>query len=117
MHIYMSNNVFYFVKIINDQILTNGKYKSVVHRAMVNNKATRISIGTAHGPSLDTIVSPIEELVDCKTDHDYHDHDPNNNSNYNKNAVLYRGIRYKEYMQLQQSNQLNGKSCLDRLRI
>ncbi|KAF3445958.1 hypothetical protein FNV43_RR11135 [Rhamnella rubrinervis] len=34
------------------EILTNGKYKSVVHRALVNDKATRISVGTAHGPRL-----------------------------------------------------------------
>ncbi|KAH7524330.1 hypothetical protein FEM48_Zijuj06G0107900 [Ziziphus jujuba var. spinosa] len=82
------------------EILTNGKHKSVVHRAFVNNKATRISIGTAHGPTLDTVVSPAPEFVDYKT------HPP-----------LYRGIKYRDYMQLQQSNQLNGKSCLDRIRI
>ncbi|PON55419.1 Oxoglutarate/iron-dependent dioxygenase [Trema orientale] len=79
------------------EILSNGEYKSVVHRAVVNSKATRISIGTAHGPPLDTIVSPAEELV--------------------TRAPAYRGIRYREYLELQQSYQLNGKSCLDRLRI
>lgn len=40
------------------QILRNGKYKSVVH-----SEGTRISIGTAHGPPLETIVSPASELV------------------------------------------------------
>ncbi|GMN40063.1 hypothetical protein TIFTF001_009292 [Ficus carica] len=85
------------------EILTNGKYKSVVHQALVNSKATRISIGTAHGPSLDTIVSPVEELVNSEADH--------------LDPPAYRGILYREYLELQQSNQLNGKSCLDHVRI
>ncbi|KAK6277788.1 hypothetical protein POUND7_018111 [Theobroma cacao] len=84
------------------EILTNGKYKSVVHRAVVNDKATRISIGTAHGPPLDTIVSPAAELV----------------TNFvGQFSPAYRGIKYKEYLELQQSKSLNGKSCLDHLRL
>ncbi|KAA8538131.1 hypothetical protein F0562_027739 [Nyssa sinensis] len=79
-------------------ILTTGRYKSVVHRAVVNNKATRISIGTAHGPPLDTVINPAPELVDSET-----------------HPAAYRGITYREYMVLQQSNQLDGKSCLNKL--
>lgn len=81
------------------QILTNGKYKSVVHRAVVNANAARISVGTAHGPTLDTIVSPAPELV------------------REDSPSAYRGIKYKDYLQLQQSHELDGKSCLDRIRI
>ncbi|XVF64843.1 hypothetical protein PTKIN_Ptkin09bG0199100 [Pterospermum kingtungense] len=82
------------------EILTNGKYKSVVHRAVVNNKATRISIGTAHGPPLDTIVSPAPVLVaDCA------------------GGQAYIGIKYRDYLELQQSKCLKGKSCLDNLRL
>ncbi|CAL5414994.1 unnamed protein product [Camellia sinensis] len=82
------------------EILTNGKYKSVVHRAMVNNKANRISIATSHGPPLDKVVSPAQELVDT----DFH-------------PIAYHGITYRGYLELQQSNELNGKSCLDRIRV
>lgn len=82
------------------EILTNGKYKSVIHRAMVNNEATRISIGTAHGPPLDKIVSPAPELVAEGGNH-----------------LGYRGIKYKEYLELQQSNQLNGKDCVEYVRL
>ncbi|XP_050209704.1 2-oxoglutarate-dependent dioxygenase 19-like [Mercurialis annua] len=82
------------------EILSNGKYKSILHRAVVNQTATRISIALAHGPSLDTIVSPAPELIDRE----------------NKKPA-YIGITYQEYVQLQQSNQLHGKSCLDRVRI
>ncbi|KAJ9146485.1 hypothetical protein P3X46_028744 [Hevea brasiliensis] len=80
------------------EILTNGKYKSVVHRAVVNGHGTRISIGTAHGPPLETIVSPAPELA-------------------NLPPPAYRGIKFREYVELQQSSQLIGKSCLDRIRI
>ncbi|OVA20884.1 Isopenicillin N synthase [Macleaya cordata] len=82
------------------EILSNGKYKSVVHRAVVNNRATRISVAVANGPSLDTVVTPAPELVDFKN------HPP-----------MYHGMSYKEYLELQQSNQLDGKSCLDRVRV
>ncbi|KAL5563439.1 hypothetical protein UlMin_033186 [Ulmus minor] len=80
------------------QVLTNGKYKSVIHRAVVNNKATRISLAIANGPSLDSVVAPAPELL--KT-----------------NPSVYIGLKYKDYMELQQSNKLDGKSCLDRVRL
>ncbi|GMI82809.1 Germination Insensitive to ABA Mutant 2, Gain-of-function in ABA-modulated Seed germination 2 [Hibiscus trionum] len=81
------------------EILTNGKYKSVVHRAVVNSKSPRVSIGTAHGPPLDTVVSPAPELATDGV------------------GQAYLGIKYKNYLELQQSNTLNGKSCLDHLRL
>jgi len=81
------------------QILTNGKYKSVVHRAVVNTKGTRISVGTAHGPNLDTIVDPAPELVG------------------DDNPALYRSITYRDYILLQQNNELDTKTCLERIRI
>ncbi|CAL5189452.1 unnamed protein product [Lathyrus oleraceus] len=82
------------------EILTNGKYKSVVHRALVmNKKSARISVGTAHGPTLDTIVTPAPELLS------------------KNNPSTYRGITYKDYLQLQQSRELERRSCLDYIRI
>ncbi|KAK9165781.1 hypothetical protein Scep_000972 [Stephania cephalantha] len=81
-------------------ILSNGKYKSVVHRAVVNNKATRISVAMAHGPALDKVVEPAPELV--------------KNGGY---KAKYIGMKYKDYLASQQGSQLNGKSCLERLRI
>ncbi|XP_043809463.1 probable 2-oxoglutarate-dependent dioxygenase SLC1 [Manihot esculenta] len=69
------------------EILTNGKYKSVVHRAVLNSEGTRISVGTAHGPPLDCIVSPAPELA---------------------NPAAYRGIKFC---------QLSEKTCLDRIRL
>ncbi|KAB5516020.1 hypothetical protein DKX38_026668 [Salix brachista] len=84
------------------EILSNGRYKSVLHRAMVNSKGTRISIAMAHGPSLDSVVSPAPELLA---------------SSKGDEPAAYIGMKYKDYLELQQSNKLDGKSCLDRVRI
>ncbi|KAM6581441.1 hypothetical protein CsatA_005215 [Cannabis sativa] len=47
------------------EIVSNGKYKSHVHRVVVgNNKVKRISVATLHGPSLDAFVKPVSDFVD-----------------------------------------------------
>ncbi|MED6197774.1 hypothetical protein PIB30_059840 [Stylosanthes scabra] len=81
------------------EILTNGKYKSNVHRAIVNNKGTRITIATAHGPQLDDTFGPATEMTS--------DHNP----------PSYRATKYRDYINLQQSNELDKKTCLDHVRI
>uniref|UniRef100_A0A6N2LR36 Fe2OG dioxygenase domain-containing protein n=1 Tax=Salix viminalis TaxID=40686 RepID=A0A6N2LR36_SALVM len=84
------------------EILSNGRYKSVLHRAMVNSNGTRMSIAMAHGPSLDSVVSPAPELLV---------------SSEGDEPAAYIGMKYKDYLELQQSNKLDGKSCLNRVRI
>ncbi|PPR84259.1 hypothetical protein GOBAR_AA36456 [Gossypium barbadense] len=81
------------------QILSNGKYKSVLHRAVVNNRDVRISIAVPHGPALDAIVSPAPKLVEIVG-----------------NPPAYGAMKYKEYLELQQGSMLNGKSSLERIR-
>ncbi|RZC46922.1 hypothetical protein C5167_039866 [Papaver somniferum] len=39
------------------EVLSNGKYKTVVHRAVVNNKETRISLVMTNGPPTKTAIS------------------------------------------------------------
>ncbi|XP_030464946.2 2-oxoglutarate-dependent dioxygenase 19-like [Syzygium oleosum] len=82
------------------EIISNGKYKSVLHRAVVNNKATRMSIPQSIGPSPNTVVAPAELLVDGEN-----------------NRALYIAMKYKDYLELQQSNVLDGKSCLKWVKI
>ncbi|OMO61712.1 Oxoglutarate/iron-dependent dioxygenase [Corchorus capsularis] len=82
------------------QILSNGKYKSILHRAVVNNRDTRISIAIPHGPAIDAVVSPASKLIDPVS-----------------NPPIYRAVKYKEYLELNQSNTLDGKSCLEHIRI
>ncbi|KAA8536422.1 hypothetical protein F0562_028900 [Nyssa sinensis] len=67
-----------------------------MHRAVVNNKATRISIAIANGPSLDTIVSPLVELVNSES-----------------HPTVYIPMKYKEYLEIQETKKIDGKSSLD----
>jgi len=80
--------------------VSNGKYKSVVHRAVVSNKATRISLAIVIAPSLDTVVEPAKELLDSQN-----------------NPAAYIGMKHRDYLQLQSRNRLNGKSVLDNVKI
>ncbi|XP_042500955.1 2-oxoglutarate-dependent dioxygenase 19-like isoform X2 [Macadamia integrifolia] len=82
------------------EILSNGKYKSVLHRAIVNGKASRISLAMAHGPSLDTVVSPAPKLLNSEI-----------------NPPAYTGMKYRDYLELQQLNVLGEKTSLDRVRV
>ncbi|RDX77910.1 Protein DMR6-LIKE OXYGENASE 1, partial [Mucuna pruriens] len=82
------------------EVVSNGKYKSVLHRAVVSNKATRMSLAVVIAPSLDTVVEPAKELLDNQS-----------------NPAAYIGMKHIDYMQLQRSNRLNGKSVLDKVKI
>ena len=82
--------------IVSCKILSNGKYKGVLHQALANDKATRISIAMPHGPSLDTVIRPAPEFVDNES------HPPK-----------YIEITYKEYVKLLLSGQICSKFRLD----
>ncbi|RRT31783.1 hypothetical protein B296_00053982 [Ensete ventricosum] len=45
------------------QILSNGRYRSVVHRAVVNRTSHRLSVAYMCGPPADSKVEPIGKLV------------------------------------------------------
>ncbi|MBA0754541.1 hypothetical protein Gogos_021778 [Gossypium gossypioides] len=81
------------------EILSNGKYKSVLHRAVVNGRDVRISIALAHGPAADVAVNPAPMLLED-----------------GQNPLAYPAIKYKEYVELQQSSMLDGKSYLVHIR-
>ncbi|CAI9769211.1 unnamed protein product [Fraxinus pennsylvanica] len=81
------------------QIFSNGKYKSVKHRAVVNNQATRISVVKANGPAPDAIVCPASPLVQ------------------RDGRPLYRPFKYIEYVETQLSNTVEGKVNLDYAKI
>lgn len=84
------------------EIFSNGIYRSVLHRAVVNSRETRISLAIANGPSLNAIVTPAPQLID---------------KNGDSTGARYKSMAYGEYVQLQQSSRLNGKSALDNLRV
>lgn len=59
-----------------------------------------MSIAITNGPSPDTVVSPTEGLLKLRGD-----------------GAAYMGMKYMEYLELQQRSVLDGKSCLDRVKI
>ncbi|KAF3339379.1 putative 2-oxoglutarate/Fe(II)-dependent dioxygenase [Carex littledalei] len=77
------------------EIVSNGKYKSVLHRAVLNSEMARMSIVTVIGPSLDAIVEPIADLVNADS------------------PAVFRGLTYRDYLEHQQSNSLVEKGALN----
>lgn len=45
------------------QVLSNGNYKSVEHRVIVNSSAERVSLAFFYNPKGDKKIEPIKELV------------------------------------------------------
>ncbi|XP_059630240.1 flavonol synthase/flavanone 3-hydroxylase-like [Cornus florida] len=62
---YLQNALFVHV---GDQIevLSNGKYKSVLHRSLVNKERTRMSWAVFCAPPQEAMIGPLPELVDDK---------------------------------------------------
>ncbi|KAK9741407.1 hypothetical protein RND81_03G103200 [Saponaria officinalis] len=76
---------------IGDQIevLSNGKYKSILHRSVVNKDETRMSWAVFCVPPSDTVIGPLPELVN--------DHNPANYS-----TKTYAQFRYNKINKLPQ---------------
>ncbi|XP_009335249.2 protein DMR6-LIKE OXYGENASE 2 [Pyrus x bretschneideri] len=77
------------------QVLSNDRYKSVLHRAVVNCNKERISIPTFYCPSYDAVMEPAPQLID--------DHHP----------PLYRSFTYAEFYEKFWDRGLNTRSSLD----
>ncbi|KAF5748626.1 gibberellin 3-beta-dioxygenase 3-like [Tripterygium wilfordii] len=61
-------------------IVSNGRFKSALHRAVVNKTRHRISIAYFYGPPREVKISPLMKLID-------YDHPP-----------VYRAVTWKEYL-------------------
>ncbi|GMY09122.1 protein DMR6-LIKE OXYGENASE 2-like [Fagus crenata] len=85
-----------FIVNIGDQIqvLSNDRYKSVLHRAVVNCDKERISIPTFYCPSPDAVIGPAPQLIDI-----HHAH--------------YRNFAYSEYYEKFWNRGLATETCLD----
>lgn len=69
--------VFYWM-----QILSNGKYKSVLHRVVTNESERRVSLAMFYGPDKDAFIGPIQDLID--------EHHPR----------LYRDYYFREFLEI-----------------
>ncbi|KAL9463167.1 hypothetical protein AB3S75_001049 [Citrus x aurantiifolia] len=77
------------------QVLSNDRYKSVLHRAVVSRDKERISIPTFYCPSPDAVIGPAKGLVD-------QDH-----------PAVYRDFTYAEYYKKFWNRGLATECCLD----
>ncbi|KAK1283031.1 Flavonol synthase/flavanone 3-hydroxylase [Acorus calamus] len=82
------------------EILSNGRYKSVEHMVLVNEHKTRISVAVGHGPHMEAILKPAENILSV-----------------DGCGPKYRPIVYKDYMKSQQSIVRRGKSALEQIMI
>ncbi|KAG0449245.1 hypothetical protein HPP92_027362 [Vanilla planifolia] len=89
------------VVILADQteILTNGIYKSAVHRATVNSHLARLSVATFHDPAKTRKISPLHQLI---TDH---------------SPPKYREVVYGDYVSSWYDKGPEGKRNIDCLLI
>ncbi|KAI0488986.1 hypothetical protein KFK09_028827 [Dendrobium nobile] len=80
------------------EILCNGKYKSIEHRAVVSNEKERISVAAFHTLNFGDIVGPISELAE-------------------EGKPCYRSLDFQDYMKQFFASKLDGKSLLDRMKL
>ncbi|XP_061340689.1 protein SRG1-like [Gastrolobium bilobum] len=81
------------------EILTNGIYRSIEHRATVNSEKERISIAAFHWPEMNKIVGPVSSLVTPER------------------PAMFKRIGVADYYNGFLSRELQGKSYMDVIRI
>ncbi|KAJ4849952.1 hypothetical protein Tsubulata_004843, partial [Turnera subulata] len=81
------------------EIVSNGRYRSTVHRATVNSTSERLSIATFYSPNLDGELGPAPSLVT------------------KENPALFRRISVADYFRGFFARELVEKSYLDEMRI
>ncbi|CAN1173689.1 2-oxoglutarate-dependent dioxygenase 11 [Linum perenne] len=81
------------------EIMSNGEYKSIEHRAVVNPNKERLSIAAFHNPYRNAMVEPLPELIN------------------EKKQAKYKSISREEFIKLVVTSKLDGKGLLSRLMI
>ncbi|XP_047951561.1 2-oxoglutarate-dependent dioxygenase 19-like [Salvia hispanica] len=82
------------------EIFTNGRCKSLKHRAVLNEERDRISIVLANGPSGEAVIGPAAALVE------------------KDGGPKYYAMKYEDYVESQLTkSRIDGKSMLEKLMI
>lgn len=81
------------------QILSNGAYTSIEHRAAVNKEKERISIAMFFNPKSGAEIGPVKSLLNSE------------------NPPLFKTMLMEDYIKDFFSRNLNGKSHLDKMRL
>ncbi|GMY37822.1 protein SRG1 [Fagus crenata] len=88
--------IWYYVIL---QILSNGAYTSIEHRATVNSEKERISIAMFFNPKFEAKIGPLTSILSPQ------------------NPPLFKSIGMEEYVKDFFSRNINGKSHLEKMRI
>ncbi|XP_071727648.1 oxoglutarate-dependent flavonoid 7-O-demethylase 1-like [Rutidosis leptorrhynchoides] len=80
------------------EIMSNGTYKSVEHRAVVDFNNKRLSIVAIHNPDLEVMIGPLTQLL-------------------KETTPKYKTMNGVEYIKMILNNKLDGKSNLDQMKI
>ncbi|RWR96128.1 senescence-related protein [Cinnamomum micranthum f. kanehirae] len=80
-------------------IVTNGIYRSIEHRVMVNSMQERLSIAAFHSPKYTAEIGPARSLINAE------------------NPALFRRVGADKYYRDQFTRKLQGKAYLDSMRI
>ncbi|KAM3743159.1 hypothetical protein ACB098_07G123300 [Castanea mollissima] len=81
------------------EIVTNGIYRSIEHRATVNSAKERLSVATFYNPSLEADMGPAPSLITPEF------------------PALFKRIGVADYFRGYLSRELNGKTYIDGMRI
>ena len=81
------------------QMMSNGEYKSIAHRVVVNPEKHRLSIAVFEGPHVETMIGPLPDLV-------------------KDNKSKFKAISYGDYIaRLFQFGNVDGNRIIDHLKI
>lgn len=97
--LYSISLITLYVINLNLQIMSNGVYRSVEHRATVNSVKERISIAFFVSPKFDAQVGPATSLMSPE------------------NPPLFKRVGMEEFVKTFFSHKLNGKSYLECMKI
>lgn len=77
------------------EIWSNGKYKSIEHRAMTNGTRARISYASFVTPQMEVEVEPLKQILDDSQQH-----------------KLYKKVTYEDYIRQSLQSKLEGKAYI-----
>ncbi|EYU40361.1 hypothetical protein ABFS82_02G140600 [Erythranthe guttata] len=80
------------------EVLSNGRYKSVVHRACLNSEKRRLSIASLHSLEIEKKVIPAQELVD------------------EQHPLAYEGVSFGDFLHFLSKNDILEGRYIDTLR-
>ncbi|XP_074319192.1 protein LATERAL BRANCHING OXIDOREDUCTASE 1-like [Silene latifolia] len=81
------------------EVMTNGKFKSVMHRVVTNSTEARTSIGAFCGPERNCEIEPLRELVS------------------QEEPALYKKFKASDYLNIFYDTFPNGRNAIDALKL